>query len=56
MVAAGALCFMVSDTLLAINRFVTPLPASALWVLGSYGAAQCLMVMGLLRARGATPA
>ena len=56
MVAAGAVCFMVSDTLLAVNRFVTPLPASALWVLGSYGAAQCLMVMGLLRARGTTPA
>jgi sterol desaturase/sphingolipid hydroxylase (fatty acid hydroxylase superfamily)/uncharacterized membrane protein YhhN len=51
LVAAGAACFMVSDTLLAINRFVVPLPASALWVLGSYYAAQGLLVMGLLRAR-----
>lgn len=51
LVAAGAVCFMVSDTLLAINRFVMPLPASALWVLGSYYAAQGLLVMGLLRAR-----
>lgn len=49
--AAGAACFMVSDTLLAFNRFVTPLPAQALWVLGSYYAAQGLLVAGLLRAR-----
>ena len=52
LVAAGAACFMVSDALLAINRFVLPLPASALWVLGSYYAAQCLLVMGLLRTGG----
>lgn len=50
MVAVGAACFMVSDTLLALNRFVVPLPAQALWVLGSYYAAQGLLVMGLLRA------
>jgi len=49
MVAAGAACFMVSDALLAVNRFVTPLPAADLWVLGSYYAAQCLLVTGLLR-------
>ncbi len=49
MVACGAACFMLSDGLLAFHRFVTPLPASDLWVLGSYGAAQCLLVMGLLR-------
>ena len=49
MVAVGAVCFMLSDTLLAINRFVSPLPMSAFWVLGSYYAAQCLMVMGVLR-------
>jgi len=49
MVAVGAACFMLSDALLAINRFVSPLPMSAFWVLGSYYAAQCLMVMGVLR-------
>lgn len=55
LVAAGAVCFMLSDALLALNRFVTPLPASAFWVLTSYYAAQCLLVTGLLRARP-TPA
>ena len=49
LVAAGAACFMLSDTLLAVNRFVVPLPAAALGVLGSYYAAQCLLVTGLLR-------
>jgi uncharacterized membrane protein YhhN len=49
LVALGAVCFMLSDTTLAINRFVAPLPHSAVWVLGSYCAAQCLIVMGWLR-------
>ncbi|MDQ7743678.1 lysoplasmalogenase family protein [Hydrogenophaga pseudoflava] len=48
-VAAGALCFMASDALLATDRFLVPLPARDLLVLASYYAAQCLMVAGLLR-------
>jgi uncharacterized membrane protein YhhN len=55
LVAAGAVCFMLSDTLLAINRFVTPLPMPQVWVLGTYYAAQCLIVGGLLRQRPAAP-
>ncbi|MBV8621076.1 MAG: sterol desaturase family protein [Curvibacter sp.] len=42
--AAGALCFMLSDSLLAIDRFVSPLPAAPLWVLSSYYLAQILIV------------
>ncbi|GAA4425621.1 lysoplasmalogenase family protein [Acidovorax lacteus] len=49
LVAAGAVCFMVSDAVLAINRFVQPLPLSALWVLGTYYAAQALIVGGWVR-------
>lgn len=49
LVAAGALAFVASDTLLAFNRFVSPLPASAVWVLSTYYAAQCLIVGGTLR-------
>ena len=51
---AGALFFLASDATLAINRFVTPLPHAAVWVLGSYYAAQCFLVMGWLR--GQAPA
>lgn len=49
-VAAGALCFMASDALLATDRFLVPLPARDLLVLSTYYTAQCLMVAGLLPA------
>ncbi len=49
MVAAGASLFMLSDSLLATNKFVLPLPLSQLWVLGSYYAAQMLFVGGWMR-------
>jgi len=47
-VAVGACFFLLSDTLLALNRFVTPLPLAPLWVLSTYYAAQLLIVRGLL--------
>jgi sterol desaturase/sphingolipid hydroxylase (fatty acid hydroxylase superfamily)/uncharacterized membrane protein YhhN len=47
-VAIGAMLFMLSDSLLAINRFVTPLPAAQLWVLASYYAAQITIVRFML--------
>lgn len=50
-VAIGACCFMLSDGLLAYNRFVQPLPAAQLAVLGSYYAAQWLIVGGWVRGR-----
>ncbi|AOW14761.1 hypothetical protein LPB72_04550 [Hydrogenophaga crassostreae] len=49
MVAAGAAFFMISDATLAFNRFVSPLPHAAIGVLSTYYAAQCLIVMGVLR-------
>lgn len=43
-VATGACLFMLSDALLATNRFVLPLPLAPLWILGTYYAAQVLIV------------
>ena len=43
-VAIGAGVFMLSDTLIAINRFAQPLPMAAFWVLASYYVAQVLIV------------
>ncbi len=43
-VALGACIFMLSDSLIAINRFVQPLPWVSLWVLSSYYTAQFLIV------------
>ncbi len=38
--ALGGLLFMVSDGLLATNKFAAPLPLAALWILASYWLAQ----------------
>ena len=48
-VAVGACFFMLSDSLLATNKFVTPLPMSQMLVLSTYYAAQVLIVGGWLR-------
>ena len=42
--ALGACVFLLSDSLLAVNRFVQPLPLASFWVLGSYYVAQWLLV------------
>ena len=58
-VALGAGFFMLSDSLLATNRFVQPLPWSQVWVLSTYYAAQALIVGGWLlgqTAGGSAPA
>lgn len=49
-VALGACLFMVSDALLAVDRFVQPLPVAALWVLSTYYAAQFCIVHGMVGA------
>lgn len=38
--ALGGALFVVSDTLLAINRFIAPMPLASLAILGTYWAAQ----------------
>ncbi|AVO48891.1 hypothetical protein C6568_06215 [Melaminivora suipulveris] len=50
LVALGALLFMLSDSLLAINLFVRALPWAQVWVLASYYAAQALIVHGMVQA------
>ncbi|WP_427914661.1 lysoplasmalogenase family protein [Ramlibacter sp. MMS24-I3-19] len=49
--AAGALLFMLSDTLLALNRFTAPLPLAPLLVLSTYYAAQLLIASNAHPAR-----
>ena len=50
LVAIGACVFMASDTLIAINRFVTPIALSSLWILASYYLAQTLIVFHMAAA------
>ena len=46
-VALGASSFMASDTLIALNRFVAPIPLAGLWILSTYYTAQILIVLHL---------
>lgn len=50
--ALGGALFLLSDALLATNRFAGPLPLAPLWVLASYWAAQWLIASALPRQRG----
>lgn len=54
-VALGAGFFMLSDSLLATNRFVMPLPMAQVWVLGTYYAAQALIVSGWVASTAPVP-
>ena len=47
--ALGAGFFLLSDTLLALNRFVRPIPRGSLAVHATYHLAQGLLVLSLLR-------
>lgn len=48
LVFVGAMFFMISDSLLAVNKFFSPLPYSGLMIMGTYIAAQYMIVEGLL--------
>ena len=48
-VALGACIFMASDSVLAIDRFVQPVPMAILWVLATYYAAQFCIVHGMVQ-------
>jgi len=45
----GALFFVVSDSLLAINKFIMPVPYSGVLVLGTYYSAQECILLGWVR-------
>jgi uncharacterized membrane protein YhhN len=45
--AIGGVLFMASDSLLAINKFASPLPLSALWILSTYWLAQLCIAAAL---------
>lgn len=49
LVFVGALLFVLSDSCIAINKFVNPLPQSGLIIMLTYGVAQYLMTLGTLK-------
>ncbi len=50
-VLIGAILFIISDSLIAINKFAFLIPLSGLWVMATYIAAQYLIVEGVLLGR-----
>ncbi len=46
-VAIGASFFMLSDSLIALDRFVQPVPFAMFWILATYYVAQFLIVQGM---------
>lgn len=50
-VLIGAILFIISDSLIAINKFAFAIPLSGLWVMTTYIAAQYLIVEGVLSGR-----
>lgn len=52
---AGAILFVASDSLLAINKFKTPVLHGGLWIMGTYILAQYLLARGSARHLSAHP-
>lgn len=50
-VLIGAILFIISDSLIAINKFAFSIPLSGIWVMATYIAAQYLIVEGVLLGR-----
>lgn len=48
-VTAGALIFMLSDTLIAFNKFHEPIAWASIFIMSTYIAAQGLIVVGLVK-------
>lgn len=49
LILAGAIFFMISDSLLALNKFHEPLPFSNISIILTYALAQYLIVLGILK-------
>lgn len=48
MVFGGSILFMISDSLLAINKFIEPLAQADFWIMLTYIGAQLLIVQGII--------
>ncbi len=49
LVFVGSVLFVISDTLIALDKFLSPIPNDRLLVMSTYIAAQFLIMMGILK-------
>jgi uncharacterized membrane protein YhhN len=52
LVAAGAISFMASDTVIGVDRFWLPFEAAGLVIMSSYYAGQFMIALGVIRSEG----
>jgi uncharacterized membrane protein YhhN len=51
----GAIFFIFSDSIIALNKFLTPVPLVSLLIMSTYAAAQYLLVVGFVNASTLLP-
>ncbi len=51
LIIAGACLFIASDSIIAVNKFLMPVPFSSLWIMTIYYSAQCCIISGALKSR-----
>jgi alkenylglycerophosphocholine hydrolase len=51
LIIVGAFLFIISDSLIAINMFLTKIPNSSFWIMFTYYPAQLLIVYGAYRSK-----
>lgn len=51
LVPLGAVLFVASDSIIAVNRFKSQVPLSGLWIMLTYYAAQAMIALGYVRER-----
>jgi uncharacterized membrane protein YhhN len=44
----GAVLFIISDSFIAINKFIYPIPYESYWIMSSYYVAQFMLVKGFI--------
>lgn len=49
LIILGACLFIISDSIIAISRFLTPVACASLWIMISYYPAQMLIALGAVR-------
>ncbi|MGB3948825.1 MAG: lysoplasmalogenase [Bacteroidia bacterium] len=52
LILTGAILFTISDSILALNKFLSPIPLAGVWIMASYAAAQYYITKGVLANKG----
>lgn len=51
LVFSGAISFLISDSVIAIDKFISPVPFNTIWIMSTYCLAQYLITIGFLKTK-----